>query len=63
MVIERLHGGDYESFLAYLARATRGARTFGWIALGAGLLVELVWMVVRLLPRLAYLRRAGALQV
>jgi hypothetical protein len=57
LLIERLHGGDCESFLAYLEGRSRGARKAGSILLGISLLVEVVWLGIRVPPRLGRKRR------
>jgi hypothetical protein len=57
LLVERLHGGDCESFLAYLEGRARGARKVGSILLGISLLLEIVWLGIRVPPRLARKRR------
>jgi hypothetical protein len=57
LVVERLHGGDCGSFLTFLARLARGARTVGWVFLGIGLGVEVIWLVTRVPAHLARRRR------
>ena len=57
LLVERLHGGDCESFIAYLEGRSRGARKAGSILLGISLLVEVVWLGIRVPPRLARKRR------
>ena len=52
-----MHGGDCESFIAYLEGKSRGARKAGSILLGISLLVEVVWLGIRVPPRLARKRR------
>lgn len=57
LLVERLHGGDFESFIAYLEGRSKGARKAGLILLGISLLVEVVWLGIRVPPRLARKRR------
>jgi hypothetical protein len=57
LIVERLHGGDCESFIAYLGGEAHGVRKAGLILLGIGLLLEFVWLGSRVPPHLA--RRQG----
>ncbi len=57
LLIERLHGGDCESFITYVEGIAKGARKAGLILLGISLLVEVVWLGIRVPPRLARKRR------
>ena len=57
LVVERLHGGDCESFIAHLEERAKGARKAGSIFLGIALLIEVVWLGIRVLPRLARRQR------
>jgi hypothetical protein len=57
LVVEHLHGGDCESFIAHLEGRARSARKAGSILLGIALLIETVWLGIRVLPRLVRKRR------
>jgi hypothetical protein len=59
LLVERLHGGDRDSFMADLEGRAHRNRRAGAIFLGVGLLAELVWAGVRLSSRL--LRRGTPL--